>query len=141
MKFLIINLLLAKFIFAHAATQPPDSLKHDAYYDCSEKARIKHELNPMIQRNASDIDIAKRVFELKMNDEDEHISSHCFYVCVFEYMGLIAIPGGKMIQDRKTVAFGEKLRKRVMKKCLDIDEMNLCKRIDFFLICLLDFYP
>lgn len=140
MKFLIIIFLLANIILVctRAARPRPDSLKHEAYSDCGARARIKNELYPMIHSNASDVDIAKRVFEIKMNDEDEYLSSHCFYVCVFEYMGLIEIPGGRMTQNRKLVAFGQKFHKRVMKKCLDINEMNLCKRIDFFLICLLE---
>uniref|UniRef100_A0A1A9VS53 Uncharacterized protein n=1 Tax=Glossina austeni TaxID=7395 RepID=A0A1A9VS53_GLOAU len=105
---------VAKIILARRrdAKQYPDSLKHNAYNDCGAQARIKHELYPMIQANASDVEIAKRVFDIKMNDEDEYLSSHCFYVCVFDYMGLIEMPGGKMKENRKTVAFGEKLRKR-----------------------------
>uniref|UniRef100_A0A1A9Z813 Uncharacterized protein n=1 Tax=Glossina pallidipes TaxID=7398 RepID=A0A1A9Z813_GLOPL len=81
MKFLIIIFLLAIIILAstHNAKQSPDTLKHDAYSECGTKARIKNELNPMIQGNASDADIAKRVFDIKMNDEDEYLSSHCFY--------------------------------------------------------------
>uniref|UniRef100_A0A1B0BJ27 Uncharacterized protein n=1 Tax=Glossina palpalis gambiensis TaxID=67801 RepID=A0A1B0BJ27_9MUSC len=139
MKFFVIIVLMTKVVFAQIhETKQSEALKYQAYYLCADQARIGSQLNPMISGGASDENIAKTVFELKTNDEDDHITSHCFYFCVFEHMALISNPGAVLKPNKKTVAFGKKFDKRAAKKCLDKDEINLCKRIDFFFMCLLD---
>uniref|UniRef100_A0A1A9WKH8 Uncharacterized protein n=1 Tax=Glossina brevipalpis TaxID=37001 RepID=A0A1A9WKH8_9MUSC len=114
--------------------QNPESLKYGAYSVCASQARIDYKIDPMIDRRASDLDIARVVFKLKSNDEDEFLSSHCFYYCVFQHMGLTVNPGGMLKTKRKTKAFGQSINKRAIKKCLDVDEINLCRRFDFFFI-------
>uniref|UniRef100_A0A1A9VUX0 Uncharacterized protein n=1 Tax=Glossina austeni TaxID=7395 RepID=A0A1A9VUX0_GLOAU len=142
MKFFVIIFLVTKVVFAKSdETKQSDALKNEAYHICADQARIDQQLSPMIDGEASDTDIAKKVFELKTNDEDEHATSHCFYFCVLEYMTLISNPGAVMKPNKKKVAFGKKFNKRLLKTCLDKDEMNLCKRIDFFIMCLIDYYP
>uniref|UniRef100_A0A1B0AER8 Uncharacterized protein n=1 Tax=Glossina pallidipes TaxID=7398 RepID=A0A1B0AER8_GLOPL len=106
MKFFVIIFLVTKVGFARIEpTKQPDDLKIEAYYICAEQARIGLQLNPMISEEASDTDIAKKVFQLKTNDEDEHATSHCFYFCVFEHMTLISNPGAVLKPNKNTVAF------------------------------------
>lgn len=142
MKFFVIIFLVTKVVFAKIdIKEQPDDLKNEAYYQCANKARIAKHLKPMIDEGASDTDIAEKVFELKTNSEDEHPSSHCFYFCVFDLMKLTSSPGAVLKVNKNTVAFGKKINKRTVKDCLDKREMNLCTRLDFFLMCLIDYYP